>query len=163
MGLSPLKSDTVSLKISSIRLRGMLIVFSLSLSLYPHRPLPSASLLPRFARFVLRKRCISWGQLGRIYPSGDASGDSISFTVPADNPIARLHGEVRRSIEHDPIGDRNREKQQDAYRNGIITALYTTDATRPLAIIRLGFILFEKFPEIGCVFRARVYPPEIAR
>lgn len=27
-----------------------------------------------------------------------------------------------------------------------------TDATRPLAIIRLGFILFEKIPKIGCVY-----------
>lgn len=91
-----------------------------------------------------------------MYLSGDASaGDSISFIVRGDNPIARLHGEIR--IDRAWSRQWEREKQQDTYRNGIITRCIWQMRHRPLAIIRLGFILFEKIPKIDCYIYIYVY------
>lgn len=121
MDLSPLKSDTVSRLVVKDIVDTVkrecwsfsLCTLSLSLSLFirivPFPPLPCY-----LVSLVLRKMCF----IGpTMYLSADASGDSISFIVRGDNPIARLHGEIR--IDRAWSRQWEREKQQDTYRNGI--------------------------------------------
>lgn len=66
----------------------LFLFLSISVSIVPFPPLPCY-----LVSLVLRKMYFIGPMM---YLSGDASaGDSISFIVRGDNPIARLHGEIR--------------------------------------------------------------------